>query len=109
MNGLILPRDADQQAAVGITVDSIKNFAALQPGDLLFFGKKTTGEENITHVGMWIGNMQFINSSGMIRIASMDSTAADFDRYNYNRYIKANRITDKDIAGLKVNKSLFNF
>lgn len=109
LNGLILPRDADQQAAVGVTVDSVKNFTTLQPGDLLFFGKKSAGNAGITHVGMWIGNMQFINSSGMIKIASMDSTSADFDSYNYNRYIKANRITDKDLALLRIDKNLFKF
>ena len=109
MNGLILPRDADQQAEVGVTVDSLKKFSTLQPGDLLFFGRKSAGTAGITHVGMWIGHMQFINSSGMIKIASMDSTSEDFDSYNYNRYIKANRITGNDIAGLAIGNNLFKF
>ncbi len=108
LNGMILPRDADQQADIGVTVDSTRQFKKLQPGDLLFFGKKSATGEDITHVGMWIGNMRFINSSGMVKIASMDSLSTDFDRYNYNRYIKSNRIIGAGPEKLKYDNSLFN-
>lgn len=94
LNGIILPRDADQQARVGKTVDFRKDFRSLKPGDLLFFGQKAGKgpEDEITHVAMWIGDMRYIQSSGRVKINSMDSTAQDFDRYNFNRYVQANRI-----------------
>ena len=97
MNGLVLPRDASQQNEVGTVVDSLHHFNVLEPGDLLFFGQKASSgsSERIVHVGMWIGNMQFIHSSGDVHISSMDSTQPDFDRYNYQRYIRAKRILDK--------------
>jgi SH3-like domain-containing protein len=97
MNGLDLPRDADQQAAVGETVDDSRRFDRLEPGDLLFFGRREPGdtEPDITHVGMWIGHMRYIHASGRVRINSMDSASADFSRYNYNRYIKSKRVAGK--------------
>ncbi|HLF36152.1 MAG TPA: C40 family peptidase [Cyclobacteriaceae bacterium] len=97
MNGLDLPRDADQQAAVGETVDDSRKFDLLEPGDLLFFGRREPcdTEPDITHVGMWIGQMRYIHASGRVKINSMDSASADFSRYNYNRYIKSTRVAGK--------------
>lgn len=46
-----LPRTSQQQARVGTSV----SLSALQPGDLLFF-------ENNGHVGIYIGNNQFIDA-----------------------------------------------
>jgi cell wall-associated NlpC family hydrolase len=40
INGVILPRDASQQVLVGELVDTSTDFNKLQPGDLLFFGRK---------------------------------------------------------------------
>jgi cell wall-associated NlpC family hydrolase len=94
MNGIILPRDASQQDDIGMLVDDQKYFSRLLPGDLLFFGSAPTDstEEKVVHVGMWIGNMKFIHSSGDVHISSMDFNASDFDEYNYNRYLKSKRI-----------------
>jgi cell wall-associated NlpC family hydrolase len=55
--GVAIPRDADQQFAVGTPVDK----KDMQVGDLMFFGNKP-GE--ITHVGMFIGDGKFIQASG---------------------------------------------
>jgi len=56
--GIIMPRDADQQAAwSGVTAVERGD---LQPGDLLFFGSSTKG---ITHTGMYIGDGQFIHDT----------------------------------------------
>ena len=38
LNGLILYRDASQQALHGLAVDISKSYEQLRPGDLLFFG-----------------------------------------------------------------------
>jgi cell wall-associated NlpC family hydrolase len=56
--GIIMPRDADQQAAwTGVVpVDR----AGLRAGDLLFFG---ASEKKITHTGLYIGNGEFVNAT----------------------------------------------
>ncbi len=38
MNGLILPRDASQQATIGQLVETANGWQQMKPGDLLFFG-----------------------------------------------------------------------
>lgn len=97
LNGIILPRDASQQIHTGIAVDSTRNFENLVAGDLLFFGRKATDStaERVIHVGMWIGDNQFIHSMGDVHISTMDTTSADFDEYNYNRYLRTQRILDQ--------------
>jgi hypothetical protein len=56
--GIVMPRDADQQAAwSGVTAVDRND---LQPGDLLFFG---SAPGKITHTGMYIGDGQFINAT----------------------------------------------
>jgi cell wall-associated NlpC family hydrolase len=54
--GIWLPRDAYQQEAFVSAVE----LDALQPGDLVFFGKP----ERCTHVAIALGNEQYIHSSG---------------------------------------------
>ena len=40
MHDIIIPRDASQQAYVGEHIDIAADFSNLQPGDLIFFGRK---------------------------------------------------------------------
>ena len=93
MNGRIIPRDASQQIKAGTLVDNQRNFENLQVGDLLFFGKEATDttDRRVVHVGMWIGESQFIHSAGRVHISSVDSTDENFDSYNLNRYLEARR------------------
>ena len=94
LNGMVLPRDASQQIAAGQEIDSVKNFENLKAGDLLYFGRKATDttSERIIHVGMWIGDNKFIHSMGEVHISNFDTTATDFDEYNYNRYLRTKRV-----------------
>ncbi len=106
LNGMVLPRDASQQVHTGTLVDSIGNFGDLEKGDLLFFGRKATDStaEKVVHVAMWIGDMQFIHSSGRVRISSMDPTDPNFDAHNLNRYLRTKRIlstSDRKIIDLQ--------
>ena len=100
-NGILLPRDASQQVWSGVEVA----FDSLQVGDLLFFGEKATTEksERVVHVGMWLGNKEFIHSSGMVKISSFDECMPRYDAHNAGRYLRARRIlgTDKGIISLK--------
>lgn len=66
--GLILARDASQQARHGEQID-FNNIENLHRGDLLFFGRSP---ERITHVGIYLGNGQYIHASGLVRINSID-------------------------------------
>jgi gamma-D-glutamyl-L-lysine dipeptidyl-peptidase len=65
--GIILARDASQQARYGESVD-ISCLENLEPGDLLFFGSSA---ERPGHVGIHLGNGDFIHSSGRVHISSV--------------------------------------
>lgn len=98
INGLIIPRDASQQALTGHGIDIYegqaislaKCLANLKPADLLFFG---TSEKKITHTAIYMGNGKFIHSSGMVKISSFDPSQPDYD--GHMPYLQcARRITD---------------
>jgi len=57
LNGVELPRDADQQFSAGRRIDA----GCLKPADLLFFSSKGSC---ITHVGIFIGDGRFLHASG---------------------------------------------
>jgi cell wall-associated NlpC family hydrolase len=98
VNGLVLPRDASQQVMIGEEIDTKDGWQNLQPGDLLFFGSKArdTLPERVVHVGMWIGNNQFIHASGKVRISSFDSSSLLFDESELKRFLRAKRISPKN-------------
>jgi cell wall-associated NlpC family hydrolase len=95
MNGLVLPRDASQQARIGELVPTADGWQQLQPGDLLFFGvpEKDGKPERVVHVGMWIGDNKFIHSSNRVRISSMDPASPEFDESEFKRFLYAKRIS----------------
>ena len=65
--GIILARDASQQAQYGEPID-FNDMNNLQPGDLLFFG---SSPQRISHVGIYLGKGEFIHSSGRVHISSI--------------------------------------
>ncbi len=108
LHGIVLPRDASQQINAGVLVDKEGGFDKLQTGDLLFFGKvNDDGGEQATHVGLWLGNHQFIHASSDVHISSMDSLAENFDSYNFNRYLRAKRINDINSAFVTDIKNIY--
>ena len=60
LHGVALPRDSDMQARMGVPVDPGPEFAALRPGDLLFFAENG---ERITHVALSLGGSRIIHSA----------------------------------------------
>jgi len=105
LNGVLLPRDASQQVNVGELVDTENGFDNILPGDLLFFGRKADGDkkERATHVGMYIGDTEFIHSSGMVKINSLDSSRENFSEYRFKSFIRAKRIISSlDKNGVKL-------
>ncbi len=109
LNGWVLPRDASQQVHSGNLVDTDNGFDKLRPGDLLFFGTRA-GEnttEKVTHVGMWIGNGEFIHASGKVRVSSMDVGAPNYDEFEKNRFIRAKRLLG-NAQGVQQLKAMVN-
>lgn len=106
LNGMVIPRDASQQVHAGKSIDSIADFNKLDKGDLLFFGRKGTDStaEKVVHVGMWIGENQFIHSSDMVRVSSVDKNAPNYDEYNVGRYLRTKRLLKENDPLLTVLK-----
>lgn len=119
LHGIILPRDASQQAFVGSRKEIVKgtdskgenivDCSELLPGDLLFFGKQATPghEAKVIHVGMYIGNGKFIHSQGYVHIGSFNPSDQEYDKYNRNRLLWATRILthigEKGIGTIQTN------
>lgn len=94
MNGLELNRDANQQAMMGEEVLVGKDFGGLKKGDLLFFGRKASDErpERIWHVGIYLGDKEFIHCAGRVRINSFDENAPHYDSERLNTFVRARRV-----------------
>jgi gamma-D-glutamyl-L-lysine dipeptidyl-peptidase len=66
IHGMVLPRDASDQANAGTPVESMNEIV---PGDLVFFDNK---EGKITHVGIALNKKQIIHASVSVRIDNLD-------------------------------------
>ncbi len=87
--GIILARDASQQARYGQHPD-FKELASLEPGDLLFFGRSA---QRITHVGLYLGNDKYINAAGLVRINNINPKSPDFNAENDRKdFVAAGRV-----------------
>ncbi len=98
LNGIILQRDASQQTKYGKVITTQFDYSKLQPGDLLFFGRKAKGSspEKVTHVAMYIGHGKFIHSSGKVRISCMDSSKPDYAAEYAPGFVRAVRIIGQE-------------
>ena len=103
LNGIIIPRDASQQALVGLPIDVLasdsisvdKCLANLKPGDLLFFSaakRRGINGGRVTHTAIYMGNGEFIQSAGMVKISSLVPTAANYDGGQSTTLVGARRI-----------------
>ncbi|NCQ17027.1 MAG: glycoside hydrolase [Ignavibacteria bacterium CG_4_8_14_3_um_filter_37_9] len=93
-NGIVMPRDASQQVSVGETINTDQDFSNLQPGDLLFFGFPGDHhrKERITHVAIYLGENDFIHSSGRVMINSFDKAKNNFSNHRLTTFRRAKRI-----------------
>lgn len=93
MHDIIIPRDASQQAREGERLEIAPDYSNLQPGDLIFFGRKAADgqKERVVHVAFYLGNKRFIHSQGDVRIGSLDPQDELFDAFNLNRLLFATR------------------
>lgn len=75
MAGIILPRNASQQATTGTAVDK-KDLSALRRGDLITFGNPRTGR--VTHVAIYDADGRYVHSSGRVKMNSLCKDAAGY-------------------------------
>jgi hypothetical protein len=92
LNGTILARDVSLMIRHGYEIKSFTDPDSLKPGDLLFFGSVRNGKARATHVGMYVGDTEFIHSSGMVRVNSLDSARTNYSSYRRKTFIGARRI-----------------
>ena len=85
VHGIVLPRDADDQAGVGTPVDRSR----LQPGDLLFYGA-SADQRSITHVSMYVGNGMMIQAPATgrtVETVPVDTSSYARQFWGARRYI----------------------
>ena len=78
LNGLNLPRKSTRQFEVGSPVVSIRQ---LQKGDLVFFASK--GKNKVSHVGVYIGDGEFIHASSRGKKIRIDSLSVEHFSQRY--------------------------
>ncbi len=78
--GQIILRDASMQVHQGTEIDTVGNLINLLPGDLLFFGPNS---KRITHVGLYLGDYEFIHCAGRVKINSFKSDKINFNKKRY--------------------------
>ncbi|MCP4312357.1 MAG: C40 family peptidase [Bacteroidetes bacterium] len=106
MNGIQMPRDADQQSLCGREISTEYDSSELVVGDLLFFGMKATAgqEERVNHVAIYIGQGEFIHAAGYrdrVSINSMDSTQGHFIDTYPEIFVRASRIIGEENMGFQ--------
>jgi LysM repeat protein len=87
--GIELPRTSREQFLIGIDVEKDE----LIPGDLLFFSRYRD-KDNISHVGIYIGENKFVHFSSRRRGLSIDSLD---EPYFNERFVGAKRIINGEI------------
>lgn len=86
-HGIVLPRISRDQARMGAPVDT--RWDSLQPGDILGFAVEG---RRVTHVGLYVGDGQFIHSaSGGVSLSSLTSSHPE-DRWWQERWVVARRV-----------------
>lgn len=89
--GLHLPRRSADQAQAGLPVAP----PDLQAGDLLFFDTEGRGE--VTHVGIYLGEDQFVNANSYKKQVALDRLQGD--PYWAPRWVGARRVLPPGVYG----------
>jgi len=88
--GMPLPRRSEEMSRVGSAVSARE----LQPGDLVFFN---TLRRAFSHVGIYIGNNQFVHAPATGKSIRVESLGTD---YWVRRFNGARRLLDEDGTGM---------
>ncbi len=73
--GILLRRDASQQAKTGEEIEISTWKQKAMPGDLFFFGKE---KGRINHVAFYLGNGEYVHASGRVKVNSMNATSEKY-------------------------------
>jgi cell wall-associated NlpC family hydrolase len=94
MNGIELKRNARDQAHQGVAVPLDANLSQLKKGDLIYFGRRARGDvpERVMHIGIYLGEKQFFQSSERVQIGSLDPNSPIRDEHRIRSLIGARRI-----------------
>jgi len=84
-----LPRNAAQQSKVGISVSREK----LTEGDLVFFHTK----RSLGHVGIYIGNNEFVHASSKGRIIRVDSLDTPYYQKRFQRAVRVKGLDNNGV------------
>ena len=87
---ITLPRNAAQQSKVGISVSREK----LTEGDLVFFHTK----RSLGHVGIYIGNNEFVHASSKGKIIRVDSLDTPYYQKRFQRAVRVKGLDNNNGA-----------
>ena len=88
--GVLLPRDADQQALVGRLTATRTHRAGMQRGDLMFF---MGSRGKISHTAIYIGDNKYLESGGPgVRIGSLDPNDPAYEARRDQGFAFAKRV-----------------
>ncbi len=83
LNGFKLPRDASQQALLGLSLSFVEE---AQAGDLAFFDNE---EGRITHVGIVLDDNKIMHASGKVRRDKLDHYGIfNLDTKKYSHHLR---------------------
>ena len=77
---ITLPRTAREQSIVGVSIDR----AELEEGDLVFFQTRRP----IGHVGIYIGNNEFVHASRRSKVVRIDSLDGPYFQKRFRRAVR---------------------
>ena len=83
-----LPRTAHEQSFVGVRIDRTK----LEEGDLVFFRTR----KPIGHVGIYIGNNEFVHASYRGKTVRIDSLDQPYFQQRFQRAVRVKGLEDHD-------------
>ncbi len=94
LNGVDLQRDSSKQAGQGTPVPLDPDLSQLKKGDLLFFGRRGRAgrPDRVMHVGIYLGDKLFIQSSERVRINSLDPQSPIRDENRIRSLLCARRV-----------------
>ena len=91
---ILVPHDMIRLANIGVRIFSSTSLDNLNPGDLLVFGDKDENKEGdvaIKHIGLYIGNGEFIHCYGWVKTNSLLPTGKNYDKYYRDHLLWAQR------------------
>ena len=89
-NGITLPRYSGHQANVGTKIQ----YEELQKGDLVFFDTAKGFHRKVNHVGIYIGNNEFIHASSARKKVMITSFSQK--KFYKNRFLHGRRVVDSE-------------